>query len=85
MSTSKTKLRLDTNVFDESLNRFKWLYEEGHRVVVSFSGGKDSGVCLELCIIAAKETGNLPVETVIQDDNGGSSNLTGTRSQNQKG
>ena len=56
------------SVFDESIKRIRHLYEGGHRVIVSFSGGKDSGVCLELAIIAAKETGNLPVEVVMRDE-----------------
>ena len=30
------------NVLDEAVNRMVTLYEEGHRIVVSFSGGKDS-------------------------------------------
>lgn len=62
------KRSLATSVFDESIERFKTLYAAGHRVVVSFSGGKDSGVMVELAIIAARETGCLPVEVVMRDD-----------------
>lgn len=56
------------NVFDAAVNRIKAMYEGGNRVVFSFSGGKDSGVCLELGIIAARETGNLPIEVVMRDE-----------------
>jgi predicted phosphoadenosine phosphosulfate sulfurtransferase len=36
--------------------------------VVSFSAGKDSGVCLELAIMAAGELGRLPVRVVMRDE-----------------
>lgn len=60
--------KIGINVFEAGLNRILKLYKEGHRVVVSFSGGKDSGVCLELAIIAAKMTGNLPVDVMMRDE-----------------
>jgi len=63
-----SKLIYGQSVFDESIKRFKYLYEQEHRVIVSFSAGKDSGVCLELAIIAAGETGNLPVEVIMRDE-----------------
>jgi predicted phosphoadenosine phosphosulfate sulfurtransferase len=56
------------DVLDEGMARMRSMYEEGHRVVVSFSGGKDSGVILELAIMAATETGRLPVEVVMRDE-----------------
>lgn len=56
------------DVLDDALLRMQSLYEEGHRVVVSFSGGKDSGIILELAIMAAEATGNLPVEVVMRDE-----------------
>ncbi len=56
------------NVFDAALDRMIKLYEDGHRVVVSFSGGKDSGICVELAIIAATLTNKLPVEVVMRDE-----------------
>lgn len=40
------------------------LYQAYDRVVVSFSGGKDSGVLLEVAIEAARRTGKLPVEVM---------------------
>lgn len=59
---------LPTNVFDTALERMIELYKSGDRIVVGFSAGKDSGICLELARIAARATGNLPVEAVIVDD-----------------
>lgn len=56
------------DVFAEGVDRLKSLYAEGHRIVISFSAGKDSGVILELAIIAATETGRLPVEVVMRDE-----------------
>lgn len=56
------------DVFTEALNRLRVLYEEGHRIVVAFSGGKDSTCVLELARIAAAETGRLPVEVVMRDE-----------------
>lgn len=59
---------LARNVFDEAVERMAHIYEGGHRVVCSFSGGKDSGVCLEVCIIAATMAGRLPVDVIMRDE-----------------
>ena len=59
---------LASNVFEAAVERMTAVYAEGHRVVVSFSGGKDSGICLEVCVLAARATGRLPVEVVMRDD-----------------
>lgn len=56
------------DVFNEALDRMLAVYEQGHRVVLSFSAGKDSGVCLELCALAARMVGRLPVEVVMRDE-----------------
>lgn len=56
------------NVFDTAVERFKHLYSDDNRVVISVSGGKDSGICLELAVLAAKEMGRLPVEAVMRDE-----------------
>jgi len=63
-----TKERLGTTTFDQAITRMVDVYAAGHRVVVSFSAGKDSTCLLEICIIAARLTNRLPVEVVIQDE-----------------
>lgn len=50
------------------MDRLISLYADGHELVVSFSAGKDSGVCLELCILAAQATGRLPVKVIMRDE-----------------
>ena len=60
--------KIGMSVFEAGLDRFIKMYKEGHRVVIAFSAGKDSGVCLELAILAARETGRLPVEVVMRDE-----------------
>jgi predicted phosphoadenosine phosphosulfate sulfurtransferase len=59
---------LGVDVFNEAIDRLVAQYEQGHRLVLSFSGGKDSTCSLELCIIAATMTGRLPVDVVMRDE-----------------
>lgn len=61
------------NVFEMAVERMQILFAEGHRVVVSFSGGKDSGVAVEICLLAMKLAGrgNGPVpqlDVVMRDE-----------------
>lgn len=62
------RVYIGENVFDTALSRLTSLYEEGHRLVVSFSAGKDSGTVLEMAILAATLTGRLPVDVVLRDE-----------------
>jgi predicted phosphoadenosine phosphosulfate sulfurtransferase len=59
---------LGMTVFEASLERLMSLYADGHRLVVSFSGGKDSTCVLNMAILAARATGRLPVEVMLRDE-----------------
>lgn len=51
------RIRLGENVFEAAVNRMRAIFAEGHRVVVTFSAGKDSGCCLEVCLLAMQQAG----------------------------
>jgi len=55
-------LYLRTNVFEEALNRIRFLYDNHDDVIVSMSGGKDSTVLFHLTLQVAKERGRLPLK-----------------------
>ena len=40
----------EQNVYDALMDRFKLLFEEFDNIYISFSGGKDSGLLLELVL-----------------------------------
>jgi len=62
-------IQRNINCFDASLERFRQLYRiPDGEIIISFSGGKDSGVCVELAIIAAREAGRLPVKVLMRDE-----------------
>lgn len=56
------------NVLTAARERFATLYDRFDHVSVSFSGGKDSTVCLNLAIEAAQERGRLPVHALFFDE-----------------
>ena len=55
------------NVLEAAERRFDWIWSEWERPVVSFSGGKDSTVVLNLAVRAAERAGRLPVDVMFVD------------------
>lgn len=49
------KKYLDKNVYDAALDRIRYIFEEFEHVYFSFSGGKDSGIMLQLADKVANE------------------------------
>lgn len=58
------------NVFEESLDRIRYIFDEFDNVVVSISGGKDSTVVLELALMVAREKGRTPLPVFFLDQEG---------------
>jgi predicted phosphoadenosine phosphosulfate sulfurtransferase len=61
------KIYSKTNVLTEAENRINRLFDEFENVVVGFSGGKDSTVCLNLTLDIAEKRGRLPLKVVWVD------------------
>lgn len=57
-----TSYLLPGNVFDAALNRMRWIFDEFENVGMSWSGGKDSAVVLNLALRVAEEKGRLPLD-----------------------
>lgn len=49
------KVFLEENVYQASRKRIELLFDEFEQVIVSFSGGKDSGVLLNIALDIAEE------------------------------
>ncbi len=61
------KIFLKQNVWDAAYERMTYLFNEFDEVVVSFSGGKDSTVTLEMALLVAKDLGRLPLTVLWLD------------------
>lgn len=61
------KIQLKDNVFDAALERVRYIFNEFEEVVVSFSGGKDSTVTLNMALLVAEEIGRLPLKVMFLD------------------
>lgn len=57
----------DVSVYDAAKKRFDFIYENFDKVYISFSGGKDSGVMLNMAIEAARRHNKLPIDVLIVD------------------
>ncbi len=55
------------NVFEEALDRIRYLYDEFEEVSICVSGGKDSTVIFNLALIVAKEKNRLPLRVMFID------------------
>jgi len=62
------KREVEANVYDAAVARFNELYDRFDKIVVSFSGGKDSTVCLNLALQVAHERGRLPLDVYFWDE-----------------
>ncbi len=56
------------DVYEQAKARIRTLYKSGDRIVVAFSGGKDSTIILNLCLEVAGELGMLPIEASFFDE-----------------
>ncbi|MFM2666663.1 DUF3440 domain-containing protein [Vibrio mediterranei] len=58
---------MKVNVYEAALDRISFLFDNFPNFYVAFSGGKDSGVLLQLIIQEAKVRSRLPVDILIVD------------------
>jgi predicted phosphoadenosine phosphosulfate sulfurtransferase len=61
------KIYLKQNVYEAALERIRWVFDEFPNIIVSFSGGKDSTVTLNLALQVARERGRLPLKVMFLD------------------
>lgn len=54
-------------VYEAAIERYDFVYSHFNKIYVSFSGGKDSGLMLNMAIEAAKKHNKLPVHVLIVD------------------
>jgi predicted phosphoadenosine phosphosulfate sulfurtransferase len=59
---------IEESVYEAALGRFRQLFDNFDKVVISFSGGKDSTVCLNLGLQVAREKGKLPLDVYFWDE-----------------
>lgn len=68
MSVFLKKKSTEENVYELGLARIRRAYELFDHVAVSFSGGKDSTVCLHLALEVASELNRLPLDVFFFDE-----------------
>jgi predicted phosphoadenosine phosphosulfate sulfurtransferase len=68
MAKVRKKEYQDSNVYEETIQRIRYIYDRFDKVVVSFSGGKDSTAVLNCTLEVARERNRLPLDVVFFDE-----------------
>jgi predicted phosphoadenosine phosphosulfate sulfurtransferase len=68
MAKIRKKEYIEKNVYEETLDRIRHIYDRYDKVVVSFSGGKDSTAVLNCTLEVAREKNKLPLSVVFFDE-----------------
>lgn len=68
MAKIRKKEYIEKNVYEETLDRIRHIYDRYDKVVVSFSGGKDSTAVLNCTLEIARERNKLPLSVVFFDE-----------------
>lgn len=66
--TIRKRRVLERNVYDLAVERMEQAFAKFDHISVSFSGGKDSTVCLHVALDAARKAGRLPLDVVFLDE-----------------
>lgn len=61
------RIYLNENVFEKSLERIRFIFDEFEKVIVNISGGKDSTVVFNLALMVAEEKKRLPLPVFFID------------------
>jgi predicted phosphoadenosine phosphosulfate sulfurtransferase len=64
----RQKKQIDIDVYTQTLDRMRYVFDTFDKVVVSFSGGKDSTAVLNTALLVAKEKNKLPLKVVFYDE-----------------
>ena len=68
MAKIHKKIEVDESCYDLAVRRMEQTFRDFDKVVVSFSGGKDSTACLHLALEEARRTNRLPLDVVFFDE-----------------
>lgn len=67
VATKRTK-EIEENVYEMAKERFRSVFARFDKVFISFSGGKDSTVVLNVGLEVAREMGRLPLDVLFVDE-----------------
>jgi predicted phosphoadenosine phosphosulfate sulfurtransferase len=68
MAKVRKQRRVEKSCYDLAVERVEKCFDRFDKVVVSFSGGKDSTACLQIALDAATRRNTLPLEVVSFDE-----------------